>query len=54
MKLTISIAQMAVEVAKPEDNLRKGEAFIREAKAQGGTAGHGGIRTDGNGQLPYH
>lgn len=32
MKFTISIAQMAVASSKPEENLKKGEAFIAEAK----------------------
>ena len=31
MKLTISIAQMAVARSRPDENLKKGEAFIAEA-----------------------
>lgn len=35
MKLTISLAQMAVAVAKPEENLKKAESFVVEAKRRG-------------------
>lgn len=35
MKLTVSLAQMAVAVAKPEENLKKAEPWIAEAKRRG-------------------
>lgn len=35
MKLTVSMAQMAVAVSQPDENLRKGEALIAEAVKRG-------------------
>lgn len=34
MKITVSVVQMAVARGKPEENLRKAEAFLAEAKAR--------------------
>jgi len=34
-KVTVSLAQMAVVRAKPEENLKKGEAFVAEAARRG-------------------